>query len=198
MTYCKEFRLNNAIGCPYNIFMVLCSKLKIFARCLKTSLTVTVKQREKLKRSFGVNQWKWKLKPHDWEACARPAIRLLLVWVGSISAALSCPVHAPSQEERGVPGRSAGTYSQTAAGNWAFRLGSSQLRGHWSSNFLPYSNSFVLITTSQTFQKLKTISFFLRRIETTEKSLRDVKNVVEMTFAYWNWVDDNILRYHKS
>ena len=28
MTYCKEFRLNNAIGCPYNIFMVLYSKLK--------------------------------------------------------------------------------------------------------------------------------------------------------------------------
>ena len=62
MTNCKEFRLNNAIVCPYNIFMVLCSKLKIFARCLKTSLTVTVKQREKLKRSLGVNQWKRKLK----------------------------------------------------------------------------------------------------------------------------------------
>ena len=202
MTNCKEFRLNNAIVCPYNIFMVLCSKLKIFARCLTTSLTVTVKQREKLKRSLGVNQWKWKLKsPRLGGLCttcyqtSTGLGRLDLRRSPPLSPVRSAPL--PKKRE-GFRRRSAGTYSQTAAGNWAFRLGSSQLRGHWSSNFLPYSNSFVLITTSQTFQKLKTFSFFLRRIETTEKSLRDVENVVEMTFAYWNWVDDNILRYHKS
>ena len=40
--------------------------------------------------------------------------------IGLISAALSCPVLAPSQGEKWVRGRGAGSYSRTAAGNQAY------------------------------------------------------------------------------